>query len=168
MVSIKSVAMRSLPVVAALVMSACTVVPYDQARPDANTGSGTPTRTTPQPAVIENAPQEALLVPQQPQKTLTASKPAKSLPAAKRMRQLASAEGDKGDYKRAIALLERALRISPRDPETYYELARNHLLMGEPAQALQLAQRGLSLKPDLNQRHRLEQLVDDCKAKLTA
>ena len=162
MVSIKSVAARSLPVVAALFMSACTVVPYDQARPN------TPARTATQPAVIENQPQEALLVPQQPQNALPATQAPKSLPAAKRMRQLASAEGEKGDYKRAIALLERALRISPRDPETYYELARNHLLMDDAAQALQLAQRGLSLKPVPELRGRLEQLVDDCRAKLTA
>lgn len=162
MVSIKSVAARSLPVVAALVMSACTVVPYEQARPNK------PARTATQPTVIENQPQEALLVPQQPQNTLPATQAPKSLPAAQRMRQLASAEGEKGEYKRAIALLERALRISPRDPETYYQLARNHLLMDDPAQALQLAQRGLSLKPVPELRSRLEQLLDDCKVKLTA
>lgn len=162
MVSIKSVAVRSLPVVAALVMSACTVVPYEQARPNK------PARTVSKPVVVERQQQEALLVPQQPQTALPATQAPKSLPAAKRMRQLASAEGEKGDYKRAIALLERALRISPRDPETYYELARNHLLMDEASQALQLAQRGLSLKPVPELRRRLEQLVDDCKVKLTA
>lgn len=153
MVSVK----RLLAITALLALSACTVVPMEEAR------TTEPVQTT----EVKTKPQDALIVPQQPKSSLQASEPAKSLPAATRIRQLASAEGEKGDYKRAIALLERALRISPRDPETYYELARHYLLMEEPAQALQLAQRGLSLKPSLDQRHRLEQLVDDCRAKLT-
>lgn len=164
MVSVKLMMKRSLPLGTALLMSACTIVPYDQA-PKNRPSTPTPER---QSVVVESKPQEALLVPQQPVKQLNATEAPKSLPAAQKMRQLASVQGEKGDYKRAVALLERALRISPRDPETYYELARNHLLMDDPAQALQLAQRGLSLKPSSSLRHQLEQLIDDCKARLTA
>ncbi|MGB0867483.1 MAG: tetratricopeptide repeat protein [Granulosicoccaceae bacterium] len=154
--------MRLAPIVVALTLSACTVVPYEQARPDYKKPAPGLSTKTPQP-------QEALVVPTRPSPQASAA-PAKarSLPAAQRMRQLASAEGEKGEYKRAIALLERALRISPRDPETYYELARNHLLMDNPSQALQLAQRGLSHNPSADQRRRLNQLIEDCKARLTA
>lgn len=153
MVSLKFYMSRCLPLTAALLLSACTVVPYDQARPAG------------QPADVD---QEALVVPQQPKAAIEASETPAILPAAQRMRQLASAEGDKGNYKRALVLLERALRISPRDPDTYYALAHNYLQLGNPAQALQLAQRGLSHKPDAEQRLRLEQLIERCQQKLSA
>ncbi len=162
MVSMKQLATRGLPLVAALALSACTIVPYDQVQ----TTSPASEQVKP-----DSEPQEALVVPQRPEGQIQSSKleptPA-SLPAAQRMRQLATAQGEKGEYRAAVALLERALRISPRDPETYYELARNHLLLENPSQALQLAQRGLSLNPSPDQRTRLEDLVEQCRQQLTA
>ena len=41
----------------------------------------------------------------------------------------------------AAATLERALRIEPRNPRLWLELARHHLAQGDSAQAEQLAQR---------------------------
>lgn len=41
----------------------------------------------------------------------------------------------------AAATLERALRIEPRNPRLWLELARHRLAQGDPAQAEQLAQR---------------------------
>lgn len=50
-----------------------------------------------------------------------------------------------GNYDAALAQLERAQRIAPRDPMVYLQLARLRLQMGDPARAEQLARRGLSL-----------------------
>jgi len=166
MVSMKKYAVRVTPVLAALALSACTVVPYQEASDNSRSEAYQPADATVLPETADA--QQTLVVPQQPKAYLPATSAATSLPAAQRMRQLASAEGEKGEYRSAVALLERALRISPRDPETYYELARNHLLLDNPAQAMQLAQRGLSHSPNADQRARLEQLVEDCRAALTA
>ncbi len=161
MVSLSTRLSRVVTLSVLATLSACAVVPYEQA-------SRQQTSAPEQSPRVEE-PEAALIVPQQPERDVRVEKSApSSLPAAKRMRQLASAEGDKGDYQRAVALLERALRISPRDPETYYELARNHLLLDNPEQALQLAQRGLSLNPSASQRTRLDRLIDACREKLTA
>lgn len=46
---------------------------------------------------------------------------------------------------RAAAALERALRIEPRNPRLWLELARHHLALGDTAQAEQLAQRANAL-----------------------
>ncbi|MEH6824968.1 MAG: tetratricopeptide repeat protein [Motiliproteus sp.] len=57
-----------------------------------------------------------------------------------------------GDAQGALAQLERAQRIAPRDPQVYLQLARLRLHMGDRARAEPLARRGLSLSagdPDL-------------------
>lgn len=58
----------------------------------------------------------------------------------------------RGDSLGALAQLERAQRIAPRDPLVYLQLARLRLHMDDRARAEQLARRGLSLSagdPDL-------------------
>ncbi len=82
-----------------------------------------------------------------------------SLPAAVALRDQAAVATSANDHPRAIGLLERALRISPNDPQTFYELALNHLAMQQPQQALQLARRGLTLNPTTAQRQALERLT---------
>ena len=55
----------------------------------------------------------------------------------------------------ALAQLERAQRIAPRDPMVYLQLARLRLHMNDRPRAEQLARRGLSLAggdPDLTRR----------------
>ncbi len=59
--------------------------------------------------------------------------------------QKANAEGL---YAKAERLLDRAIRIAPRDPQNYLELAKLRLLQQQPAQAAQLARRGISLHPN--------------------
>lgn len=49
-----------------------------------------------------------------------------------------------GDLDSAASSLERAQRIAPREPQVLYQLARVRLEQKEPAQAEQLARRGLS------------------------
>ena len=89
-----------------------------------------------------------------------------SLPAAIALRDQASIATTAKDYPRAIGLLERALRISPDDPQTFYALAQNHLAMQQPQQALQLARRGLTLNPTNAQRQALETLASQSEAAL--
>lgn len=50
-----------------------------------------------------------------------------------------------GDYQRAAATLERAIRISPRNPELYYELAQVRYLEGNYHQGEQLCRKAISL-----------------------
>ena len=49
-----------------------------------------------------------------------------------------------GNLTGASASLERAQRIAPREPQVLYRLAEVRLAQGDPAQAEQLARRGLS------------------------
>lgn len=49
-----------------------------------------------------------------------------------------------GDFNGAASSLERAQRIAPREPQVLYRLAEVRLAQGNPSQAEQLAQRGLS------------------------
>ena len=66
---------------------------------------------------------------------------------AERLRDDAHFASEEGLYEKAERLLDRAIRIAPRDAENYYELAKLRLLQQQPSQAAQLARRGLSLHP---------------------
>lgn len=50
-----------------------------------------------------------------------------------------------GDLRLAGLQLERALRIAPRDPELWFQMARIRLEQGDPGQAERLAERSLQL-----------------------
>jgi len=60
---------------------------------------------------------------------------------------LGSAEKQRqsGDYLRAAGTLERAIRISPRDAELYYQLAQVRYLQGNYHQTEQLCRKAISL-----------------------
>lgn len=158
MVSLNRNFCRAVPLLVLLSLGGCAVVPYVP-------GVQNPSQQEEINGPVE--PREQLVVPQAPQQqSIRFEEAPKSLPAAQRMRQLASAEGEKGEYRRAVALLERALRISPKDPETYYDLAKYLLLLDNPQQALQMAQRGLSHKPTADQRRRLNALIQSSRVRL--
>ena len=100
----------------------------------------------------------------------TATNPAvdevRSLPAAVALREQATSASAQSNHLRAIGLLERAIRISPQDPQTFQDLAKNHLAMNQPAQALELVQRALSLNPSAKQQISLQALAEQCRAML--
>lgn len=48
-----------------------------------------------------------------------------------------------GDYKQALALLERALRIAPHSAEIYLNLARTYKAKGDLSQSSATAERGM-------------------------
>ena len=102
----------------------------------------------------------------EPTATVPPIEPLQSLPAVVALRDQAARATAAKDHSRAIGLLERALRVSPDDPQTFYDLANNHLALKQPEQALQLARRGLSLNPTNTQRGSLEQLIARSEAML--
>lgn len=127
----------------------------------------------PQSPVDQPAPQGRVTTPEQlpaPVIAPTATRPAdeenRSLPAAVALREQANIATSARDHSRAVGLLERALRISPDDPQTFYDLAANHLALQQAQQALQLARRGLSLNPTNAQRDALQKLIAQSEAML--
>ncbi|MEM8498180.1 MAG: tetratricopeptide repeat protein [Pseudomonadota bacterium] len=80
--------------------------------------------------------------------------------AAAKLRSQATDAMAEGQTARAERLLNRALRISPRSPETYHQLASIKLEQGASGQALQLARKGLSLcDPDSKLAEQLQRLA---------
>jgi len=59
-----------------------------------------------------------------------------------------AASRSSGDLDNAAASLERALRIQPRNPRLWHELARVRLEQGEPALAEELARKSSALAED--------------------
>ncbi len=60
----------------------------------------------------------------------------------------AQAEEQAGQPRSALALLERAVRLAPRDPYAWHHLARLRLQLGEPEKARELARRSNRLTRD--------------------
>lgn len=111
----------------------------------------TPTQETVGPAIrADNAPTSAI----------------RSLPAAVALRSQAASATQASNFPRAIGLLERAIRVSPRDPQTYQALAENHLALNQPEQALQIVRRALVLNPSAQQYESLTALEQKCLALL--
>ena len=50
-----------------------------------------------------------------------------------------------GDYSRALADIERAIRIEPRNPYLWLELGETHLIRDDPRQAVATARKALSV-----------------------
>jgi tetratricopeptide (TPR) repeat protein len=68
-------------------------------------------------------------------------------PAVKELLADARSAEEAGDYDRAGSLLERALRIQPRDPETLQGMAELHLQKQDYQQALNFATRSFEIGP---------------------
>lgn len=69
-------------------------------------------------------------------------------PAVLDLLEQADLQASEGNRESAVATLERALRIAPREPEVYYQMARVRLDMGEAREAEQLALKAVDLAPD--------------------
>ena len=68
-------------------------------------------------------------------------------PAVKELLASAGSAESKGDYGQAATLLERALRIQPRDPEILQSMAEIQLQMQDYGQALNFATRSYDVGP---------------------
>jgi len=74
--------------------------------------------------------------------------PVSGNPAVVALFDQAATDSAEGRLRTAVATVERALRIEPRNPRLWQELARLRLALGEPEQAEQLAARALSWSGD--------------------
>ena len=106
------------------------------------------TEQEPEERVAIATPESVNRLPQQKQQS-----------AASGLRSQARSAVADGDSEKAIRYLERALRIAPREAQTYYDFANVRLNQQRPEEALQLARRGLGMRPGLSLRNDLEQLV---------
>jgi tetratricopeptide (TPR) repeat protein len=64
------------------------------------------------------------------------------------LRQDSARAAADGDFYRAVALLERAIRIEPSEPRLWLDLARLHLAHGDLDDAEQFARKALTLTRD--------------------
>lgn len=87
-----------------------------------------------------------------PEKTTTRN------PAVVALRTQADSALKDDDIPAATRLLERALRIDPKDAETYYAVAQLRIKQDQPDAALQLIDKALSLRPDPDLTTQLESL----------
>ncbi len=62
--------------------------------------------------------------------------------------QQSQQQNQEGNTSRSISLLERALRIAPKDAGLWLELARRYLEKNRPEQAVQFARKAVSLGQD--------------------
>lgn len=107
------------------------------------------------PATTESAPgtapRPAALPPTAPPGPAGAgevSPPPTRNPAVIALARQADAERASGDYQRAAATLERAVRVDPGDAASWIALGEVRLLEGRPGQAEALALKALSLTRD--------------------
>jgi hypothetical protein len=109
--------------------------------------------TTPQPSArypvpapyppTPGAPPTGTVEAPPPGTTAQPSAPKPRASATLALQSDSQAAAASGDLPRAIQILERAIRISPDDPELWIELARLHLRDGNAAQAEQFARKAL-------------------------
>lgn len=115
------------------------------ARADAPAAVTTPATT----AVVrgKTQPVEVAKIESQPM----ADEPASTTPISEPVLELldtADQQASGGKNDEAMATLERALRLAPREPEIYYQMGRLRLEMGQAGEAEQLALKAVDLAPD--------------------
>lgn len=98
--------------------------------------------------------------PKQASVDSTAQAPAAVLSLMKR----AEKQVNSGDNRGAIASLERAIRIAPRYPETYYRLGERYFYQGNYKQARSLAEKSITLGADWLLRRQAGSLIERASA----
>lgn len=81
-------------------------------------------------------------------------------PAVQTLLTQAEAQLAKGDIRASMNSLERAIRIAPRFPESYYRLGELHFVQGSFKQARSLAQKSISLGANGKIREQALKLID--------
>lgn len=118
------------------------------------------------PEVIETQP-KPVIIPKppvvQPQEAPVDSAP-KAPSAVVALLKRAEQQAQSGDRRAAAASLERAIRIAPRFPESYYRLGELRYQEGAYNQAASLAQKALSLGAEGMLRRQAQDLVYKAKA----
>ena len=135
-------------------LAACGTIPISQPVEDATR----PTVSEPQEKPIK-AP-EPLVTPQKAPVASAAQAPAVVLSLLRRAEQ----QGRVGKDAAAASSLERAIRIAPRYPESYYRLGELRYKEGRYSQAISLAQKTLSLGAQGSLRSIANALIAKAKA----
>jgi predicted Zn-dependent protease len=91
--------------------------------------------------VPQDSPEPA---PQPPAQSPRSTQPNNEAPTLALLQQ-SRRSADSGDLDGAIAYVERAIRLSPRDPELWLQLARLQLAAKRPGRAEQIAQKAVAL-----------------------
>ncbi len=150
---------RTLLLLAVVTLGACSLM-----RPPEDAAVAVPVERPPPPPPVPTAPANSTARPFEP---VTATPPAPKAvelpatpapalpPASTRHYQLspatnalvgqAQAAGAKADYLTAMSILERAVRIEPRNPLVWIEMAKIRLAAGEAAQAESVARKAVAL-----------------------
>lgn len=160
------VAVRNLKLLsglgALLVLAACAPMqsqppaPVVVPSPPTTGPAAPPAPTKPAPVPEVRPPRPALPLPPR------VVPPPVAPDAVSALLQQASSEAQAGHHDAAIALGERAQRLDPRAPEVYLVLGRARLARGQPAEARQLALKGLALSVTGTEvRQELEALLRD-------
>ena len=100
-------------------------------------GESVPVETQPEYTEVE--------IPAEPVTPIEPTPPSKPpiTTAAQNLIAKAQRAADRGQYEQAIALLERALRIGPDQPEVYLSLAKTYKAKGDLSMSKATAERGM-------------------------
>ncbi|PKF61028.1 hypothetical protein CW745_12000 [Psychromonas sp. psych-6C06] len=118
---------KIIPIIMLLSLSACQTVPTEQTENETN------------------VPQNDQSVKQEKVKPKPVDSASEVSPVIVSLLAQSQIQLDSGNVNHAVAILDRAIRISPRYPESYYRLAIIRLQQGEQQQAKSLAQKSISL-----------------------
>lgn len=122
-------------------LSACAVTPRETPAPVED--RDVPSVEVPRPPVFGPPPAEPQRAPETAPAPPVRSTPPAATPASTLLTSIDSAVAA-GELERAIALSERALRITPRDARLWYRLASIHFQQRNYSEAAGFARRGLS------------------------
>lgn len=137
------------------VLVACGTIPTTQ-----------PVEESRRPPVIETQP-EPVIIPQPPvvqSQETPVDRAAKAPSAVVSLFKRAEQQAQNGDSKAAASSLERAIRMAPRFPESYYRLGELRYQEGAYNQAASLAQKALRLGAEGMLRRQAEDLVNKASA----
>jgi len=148
---IKRVCLLSLP----WLLTACGTIPTYNAN-----GTRVQETNNTAPVVGEQSKPVPKVKPKPAPVDDTAQAPAAVLSLMKRAEKQLS----NGDNNGAIASLERAIRIAPRYPETYYRLGERYFYQGNYKQARSLAEKSITLGADWLLRRQAESLIERASA----
>lgn len=108
--------------------------------------SGCQMLSTPQPAPdVSSAPQVVTSAEKKVKRVTDVDKAMTVSPAVSELLKRAEKQQQSGDLMAATATIERAIRLSPRYPDSYYQLASIHQQQGHAQQASTLAKKAISL-----------------------
>lgn len=134
-----------------LVLVACSTMPTREPAEDVLSPAATETPAKTETAIIK--PQEKPI-----------DRAVEAPPAVFSLLQRAQLQEQKGDNKSAASSLERAIRMAPRYPGSYYHLGELRYREGAYRQAASLAQKTLSLGAEGGLREQAKDLLKRAKA----